>query len=78
MYVMFSFYPDKSYNIKKNREVEFTIPAILAITVARNSDIGLVCGFTRSAQVKADRLLRPEDRVLLIRKYVLVHDYVKI
>lgn len=42
------------------------LPDILAIKVARNSDIGLTYGFTRSAQVRADRLLSPEDRVLLM------------
>ena len=50
---------------KKAKLKETIIPDILAITVARNSDIGLTYGFTRSAQVRADRLLSPEDRVLL-------------
>ena len=39
-------------------------PENLDIMVAFNSDIGFVCGFMMSAQNNADRLLKPEDRVL--------------
>ena len=41
-----------------------SLPASFAMTVALNSDMGLTWGFTRSAQNRADRLLRPDDRVL--------------
>jgi len=38
------------------------------MTVALNSDIGLVCGLIKSVHSKADKLLRPDERVLKYKK----------
>ena len=40
------------------------LPEHFDMTVALNSDIGLVCGLIRSVHSKADKLLRPDERVL--------------
>ena len=40
------------------------IPAPLAISVALDSDTGLMWGLTMSSQNMADMLLNPDDKVL--------------
>lgn len=42
----------------------FHLPDVFAMTVALNSDIGLVCGLTKSCHTSADILLNPDDNVL--------------
>jgi len=49
------------------------LPEHFDMTVALNSDMGLVCGLIRSVQSKADKLLRPDERVLkyIVKEYVV-------
>lgn len=42
------------------------LPVSLAIRVALNSDMGLVCGLTKSCHIWAEILLNPEESVLQI------------
>lgn len=42
----------------------FHLPDTFAMTVALNSDIGFVCGLTKSCHTSADILLNPDDNVL--------------
>lgn len=47
------------------------LPVSLAIRVALNSDMGLVCGLTKSCHIWAEILLNPEESVLQIVIIVL-------
>lgn len=52
--------------------LRYYIPDALATKVALNSERSLAHGFTPSSHVRADKLLRPDERVLKIRTSMLL------